>query len=702
MPFPKSMMRSVSLLAFVAVVLAQAGCKRNNEESQAADASPAEPAWHLDESKLVSPIRFSVADLDTAKGACTDFSSYVNDKWLAANPIPGDKTSWGPWDVLSLRTLGIQRQLAERAAGKATPTGVEKIIADFWVSGMDEARINAQGITPLNERLAAIDALRDGPAISDYLRKIAARGENPLFAFFPSADFKNSSMNMGYAAQGGLGLPDRNYYFDADKKAIREAYEKHIAKVLELSGIAADQAARDARAVLAFETRLARPSKSQEDLSRDVSLFYNPVTLGAADKLTPGFSWSAFFEAQGIAAPEKFSLAVPAFHQEVSRMLTSVPIAQWQSYLRYHLVDDASPYLSDAFATEHFDFHDKTVAGQKEQRPRWKRVLATIDDGAGEAMGQLYVDVAFPAPSKVRMEELVANLREALKLRIENLAWMTDATKKKALDKWATFTPKIGYPDKWREWTGLSTQRDSYLENVLAAQSFNHEWQIGKIGKPVDKTEWEMSPQTINAYYNPFQNEIVFPAAILQAPFFDPQADDAMNYGAIGSVIGHEMTHGYDDQGSRFGPTGNFEEWWTKTDAAKFKALTGKLVKQYSGYEAAPGLKVNGNLTLGENIADLGGLSVAYDAMQRATAGKPDPRIDGLSRDQRFFLGWATAFRTQYTPELSKVLVASNPHAPDLVRANGAPTNVPAFGTAFDCKPGDPMLHTGEQLVAIW
>ena len=424
--------------------------------------------------------------------------------------------------------------------------------------------------------------------------------------------------------------------------------------------------------------------------------------MAAADKLTPNFSWSAFFEAQGIAAPEKFSLAIPAFHQEVSKMLASVPVAQWQSYLRYHLVDDASPYLSDAFATEHFEFHDKTLAGQKEQRPRWKRVLGTIDSGAGEAMGQLYVDVAFPASSKVRMEELVGNLREALKVRIEHLPWMTDATKKKALDKWATFTPKIGYPDKWRDWTGLATQRENYLENVLAAQAFNYQWQIGKIGKPVDKTEWEMSPQTINAYYNPFQNEIVFPAAILQAPFFDPKSDDAMNYGAIGSVIGHEMTHGYDDQGSRFGPTGNFEEWWTKEDAAKFKALTGKLVKQYNNYEAAPGLKVNGNLTLGENIADLGGLSVAYDAMQRATAGKPDPRIDGLSRDQRFFLGWATAFRTKFTPEMLKILVSSNPHAPDLVRASAAPTNVPAFATAFNCKAGDPMLHSGEQLVVIW
>ena len=596
----------------------------------------------------------------------------------------------------------MQRQLAERAAAMPAPTGIEKIVADVWSSGMDEARVNAQGLSPLKGRLAAIDGLKDGPAVADYLRKVAADGENVLFGFGPEADFKNSAMNLAYAMQGGLGLPDKTYYFDADKKPIREAYVSHVARVLELSGVAGDQAAAQARTVLAFETRLARASKSSEDLARDASLYYNPTTPAAADKLTPNFPWTAFFAAQGIAAPEKFSLAMPAFHQEVSRMLVDVPPAQWQSYLRYHLVDEASPYLSDDFATEHFEFHDKTLAGQKEQRPRWKRVLGAINDGAGEAMGQLYVGVAFPPSSKVRMQELVGNLREALKLRIEHLAWMSDATKQKALEKWATFTPKVGYPDKWRDWTGLATQRDSYIDNVFAARTFNYRWELGKIGKPVDRTEWEMTPQTINAYYNPFQNEIVFPAAILQAPFFDPQADDPLNYGAIGAVIGHEMTHGYDDQGSRFGPTGNFEVWWSKDDAAKFKALTGKLVQQYDGYETAPGLKVNGNLTLGENIADLGGLSVAYDAMQRASAGKPDPRIDGLSREQRFFLGWATAWRTKFTPELLEVLVSSNPHAPDLVRASAAPKNVPAYASAFDCKPGDAMVHSGEQLVEIW
>jgi len=696
----RRIVRFVVLPAIAAALLGQAGCNRASEPKTAP--ATAAPAWKLDESKLTAPIRFGVADLDPAKGACTDFAGYANAKWLAANPIPGDKSSWGAFDVLELRSLGIQRQLAERAAGEAAPTGLEKIVADFWATGMDEARVNAAGITPLKDRLAAIDALSDSQSVAGYLRKVSAAGENSLFAFFPLADFKNSAMNMAYAMQGGLGLPDKTYYFDKDKKSIRDAYEKHIARVLELSGVPADKAEGQAKTVLAFETRLARASKSSEDVSRDVSLYYNPTTPAAADKLTPNFSWTAFFAAQGIKIPEKFSLAIPAFHQEVSRMLADVPVEQWQSYLRYHLVDDVSPYLSDAFTNEHYEFHDKTLSGQKEQSPRWKRVLGAIENGAGEAMGQLYVDVAFPPSSKARMQELVNNLHEALKVRIERLTWMSDETKKKALEKWATFTPKIGYPDKWRDWTGLATQRDSYVANVFAAQTFNYRWAIGKIGKPVDKTEWGLTPQTINAYYDPTQNEIVFPAAILQSPFFDPSADDALNYGSIGAVIGHEMTHGYDDQGSRFGPTGNFEEWWAKDDAVRFKALTGKLVRQYDSYDAAPGLKVNGHLTLGENIADLGGLSVAYDAMQRATAGKPDPRIEGLTRDQRFFLGWATAFRSQYTPEQLKVLVASNPHAPDLVRASGAPKNVPAFATAFDCKAGDPMLHSGDQRVAIW
>ena len=691
--------RLISLSA-AAVFTVLTGCQRAPDEQKAAP--PA--AWTLDESKLQQPIRFVASDLDPAQSACKNLDAYANGKWLAANAIPADESGWGAFLILNKRSLGVRQQLAEHIAAEPNATGIDKIIGDFWATGMDDKKANELGIAPLKDRLAAIDALTDGPSVAEHLRRISASGENPLFGFGPQADFKDSTMNVASAFQGGLGLPDSTYYSLADKKPIRDAYEKYIAKLFELSGTAPADAAKQATTVLAFETRLAKASKSSEQLSRDVELYYHPVKMAEADKLSPNFPWTKFFESQKVATPEWFSLGIPAFHQEVSKMLADVPVAQWQSWLRFKLIDDAAPYLGDNFVSARFDFYGKTLAGQQEQRPRWRRVLGFIEASAGEAMGQRYVEVAFPASSKARMLELVNNLREALKVRIENLAWMSDATKKKALEKWAAFNTKIGYPDKWRDWTGLTTSRDSLYGNVAAANAFNYRWNLDKIGKPVDKDEWGLTPQTINAYYDPQRNEIVFPAAFLQPPFFDPQADDAINYGAIGAVIGHELTHGYDDQGSRFGPSGNFEVWWTKEDAAKFKALTDKLVTQYNGYTAAQGLteKVNGNLTLGENIADLGGINIAYDAFQKAVAGKPDPKIDGMTRDQRFFLGFAAAWRSKYTPELTKLIVASDPHAPDGVRASGTPTNVDAFAKAFGCKEGDPMVNSGAKKIVIW
>lgn len=691
--------RLLSMTA-AAVLTVLTGCQRASEEK--AVAQPA--AWTLDESKLQQPIRFAASDLDPAQSACTNLDAYANGKWLASNPIPADESGWGAFLVLNKRSLGVRQQLAEHIAAKPDATGIDKIIGDFWATGIDEKKLNELGIAPLKERLAAIDALTDGPSVAEHLRTISAAGENPLFGFGPQPDFKDSTMNVASAFQGGLGLPDSTYYSLADKKPIREAYEKYIAKLFELSGTAPADAAKQAASVMAFETRLAKASKSSEQLSRDVALYYHPVKIAEADKLAPNFPWTKFFESQKVATPEWFSLGIPAFHQEVSKMLGDTPVATWQSWLRFKLIDDASPYLSDNFVSARFDFYGKTLAGQQEQRPRWRRVLGFIENSAGEAMGERYVEVAFPPSSKARMVELVDNLRAALKTRIENLAWMSDATKKKALEKWAAFNTKIGYPDKWRDWSGLATSRDSLYGNVAAANAFNYRWNLDKIGKPVDKDEWGLTPQTINAYYDPQRNEIVFPAAFLQPPFFDPEADDAVNYGAIGAVIGHELTHGYDDQGSRFGPSGNFEVWWTKEDAAKFKALTDKLVTQYNGYTAAPGLteKVNGNLTLGENIADLGGLNIAYDGFQKAVADKPDPKIDGLTRDQRFFLGFAAAWRSKYTPELTRLIVASDPHAPDGVRASGTPTNMDAFAKAFGCKEGDAMVNSGDKKIAIW
>ncbi|MBD8636840.1 MULTISPECIES: M13-type metalloendopeptidase [unclassified Stenotrophomonas] len=694
------------VLLTLAVSAALVGCGKS--EAPATEGAASTPAatpeattYTLDQAKLPAYNAFQPSDLDSTLDACTAFGDYVNSKWLAANEIPADRTSWGAFTILDERSVAVQHQLAEQVAQVKNPNHIEKVVGDLWATGMDEAKINAQGIEPLKADLAAIDALNDKGAIAAYLRDSAAKGENVLFGFGAEADFKNSAVNMAYASQGGLGLPDKTFYTEASKADKLKAYQAHVAKVLELAGVPAADAAKQAQDVVALETRLAKASKSSVELSRDVSLFYHPVTLADADTLTPNFSWTEFFKAQGVAAPEKFSLAIPSFHEEVSKALGDTDPAVWKAYLRFHTVDSASPYLSDAFANENYEFYGKTLNGQKEQKPRWKRVLGTIENGAGEAFGQLYVKVAFSPEAKAKMETLVKNLAAALKERIQGLSWMSAETKAKAIAKWETFTPKIGYPDKWRDWSGLDTGRDSFLGNVRAANAFNYKFNLAKIGQPVDKTEWGMTPQTVNAYYNPLQNEIVFPAAILQPPFFDPNADDALNYGGIGAVIGHEMTHGYDDQGARFGPTGNFEEWWADADKKNFQGLTGKLVKQFDGYKV-DGQAVNGSLTLGENIADLGGLATAYDALQKASEGKEDPKIDGFTRDQRFYFNWATVWRTKYTPENAKVRLATDPHAPAQFRAMGAPSNLPTFAAAFQCKAGSPMVRAGDAQVVIW
>jgi putative endopeptidase len=477
----------------------------------------------------------------------------------------------------------------------------------------------------------------------------------------------------------------------------------YIAQALTLSGVDAAQAKIQAQAVMDFETRLAKASLSRIEL-RDPAKRYNPVSAADADKLTPNFSWTALFDTLKVPAAQKFSLAQPAFFSEVNAMLTEVPASTWQAYLRFHTVDDAAPYLSSAFEKANFDFYGSTLRGQKEMQPRWKRVLESVNSSIGEGLGQLYVDAVFPAESKVQMQHLVENLSVALKARLEKLEWMSEDTRKKALEKWASFTPKIGYPDKWRDWSGFETNADSYLGNMQAARAFNYRYMLDKVGKPVDKTEWGMTPQTVNAYYNATKNEIVFPAAILQAPFFDAKADPALNYGGIGAVIGHEMMHGYDDSGSQFAANGNFDNWWTDSDRKAFTGRTDQLVAQFDGYESLPGVNVKGKLTLGENIGDLGGLTVAYDALQMALKENPKANVavDGHSQDQRFFMNWATVWRRNFTDGELRVRLNTDPHAPANFRANGAPSNMPAFAQAFECKPGDAMVRADDKRVVIW
>ena len=695
MKSPKILLLSLSITA------ALAACQKPAEPAATA-AKPAQAA-----AELPPLAAFNVADLDTSKNACVNLADFVNSKWLAANPVPSDKTSWGSFEMLDERSVAASKGIAEAAAANTGATGIEKLVGDLYASGMDTAKVEAAGIAPMQPMLDRIAALKTPADIAQYLRDEFVAGRGEVFAFGAEADFKKSSQKIGYAFQGGLSLPEKAYYLedgpDGKYKAIREAFVQHVSKQLQNAGVAAADADTQAKDVLAFETRLAKASLSPIEL-RNPENQYHYVTIADADKASPNFKWSEFFKANGVQA-DGFSLSQPKFFAEFDKMLVDVPLAQWQAYLRINAIDGMAPYLADKFNDERFDFYSRTLRGQKDQKPRWKRVMDTVENTAGEALGQLYVKQYFPAESKAAMETLVGNLSQALKARIEGLEWMSPETKAKAMDKWASFTPKIGYPDKWRSWEGLATSRDGYVQNVLAAAKFNHAYEMAKIGKPVDRSEWGMSPQTVNAYYNPLMNEIVFPAAILQPPFFDLKADPALNYGGIGAVIGHEMLHGYDDQGSQFDATGNFNNWWTKADRDGFESRTAKLVKQFDDYVAIDGLHVKGQLTLGENIADLGGLNVAWDAYQKALAdaGKSgDDKIDGYTENQRFFMNWATVWRRAFTPDELKVRLNTDPHAPANFRAIGAPSNMPAFATAFGCKAGDPMVRAEDQRVVIW
>ena len=650
---------------------------------------------------------FDMSRLSSNISPCQDFNGYVNAKWVAANPIPADRTRWGSFDQLGEKSLNDQHALvlqADTDADHATAGSIEQKIGWLWRSGMNEAAVEKAGAQPIQTELTRIDAIKNTGDLVDYLGDSAARGEGFLFNFGSGADFKDSKMQIAFAFQGGLGLPTNEYYTQAQYEPIRKAYTQYIARMLELAGAKPAEAQQQAQQVLVLETRLAKASLAPTQL-RDLDNQYHFVSFADADKQTPNFNWEKFFAMQGAATGNGFSLSQPVFFAEMGRMLADVPVAQWQAYLRFHEIDGAAPFLSTPFQQASFAFNDQTLNGQKEMKPRWKRVLGAVNQSMGMGLGELYVAKYFPPESKARAEVLVDNVRNALKARIENLDWMSAATKQKAIDKWNTFLPKIGYPDKWRDWSGLTLVSDNYYANAAAATRFNYQYEMSKVGTPTDRHEWGMTPQTVNAYYNPTDNTINFPAAILQPPFFYANGDDAINYGGIGAVIGHESSHGYDDEGSQFDAQGNNVNWWTKADLDKFDARTKVLVDQFNGYSPLPGLHVNGQLTLGENIGDLGGLNAAYDALQVALKNNPKEaagKIDGMTEDQRFFLNWARVWRENMRPELTKVLVNSNPHAPSKFRAIGAPSNMTAFADAFQCKAGDKMVRSGAQQVKIW
>jgi putative endopeptidase len=702
----------------VSLALSLTACGKSDEQASAPAPAPAATAPTTSKTTAAPAAAattavatiFDVSELDPNIKACADFNGFVNAKWVAANPIPADQSSWGAFNILNEKSLKSQHDIVDEAAknaDSAKPGSIEQKIGWLYHSGMDEATIEKNGFDPIKPKLDAIAALKTGTDVADFITKSYANGDAQVFQFGASGDFKHADTQIGFANEAGLGLPTKDYYTKPEYKDIRDAYVAYIAKALELTGVAEADAKKQADDVLKFETALAAASLSPVE-ERDIKNEYHFVTVKEADKVTPHFSWDKFFDAQGVKIDKGFSLSQPKFFAQFDKMLASTPVDQWQAYLRFHAIDDASPYLSKNFQDNKFAFFGTTLAGQPQQRPQWKRVLGAVNASMGEALGQLYVAKEFTPEAKQRAEELVTNVRNALKARIENLDWMSADTKAKAIDKWNKFLPKIGYPDKWRDWSGLDIKPDNYYANILAASKFNYDYDIAKIGKPTDRKEWGMTPQTVNAYYNPSDNTINFPAAILQPPFFDAKADDAINYGGIGAVIGHEASHGFDDQGSQFDGDGNQKDWWTKEDKTKFDGRTDKLVKQFDAYaplKDKPDLHVNGKLTLGENIADLGGLNVAYDALQTALKANPteaSQKIDGYTEDQRFFLNWARVWRGSMREKTSIVRINTDPHAPMGLRAMGAPSNMPAFATAFECKAGDAMVRPAETQVKIW
>ncbi|HWU78315.1 MAG TPA: M13 family metallopeptidase [Rhodanobacter sp.] len=706
----KQYLKPLALAVSLALSLTACGKHESAPASAPPSSASAAPATAGTTAAAADKSIFDVNELGAPTEACTDFNQFVNAKWVAANPIPDDRARWGAFDKLADDSLNTQHTIVEDAAkdaDKAAAGSIEQKIGYLYKSGMDDAAIDKAGFDPIKPKLAAIDKLKNGKDVANYLDHSFAQGDMQVFQFGASADFKHADTQIGYTFQSGLGLPTKDYYTDPKHADLRKAYLDYIARTLELTGVSAADAKKQAEEVMAFEMKLADASLAPVEL-RTPENQYHFVSVKEADKVTPHFSWEDFFKAQGVTIDKGFSLSQPKFFAEFDKLLATAPASQWQAYLRFHTIDDASDALSKNFRDNRFAFYGKTLAGQPQQKPRWKQVLGAVNGAMGMALGELYVKQEFTPEAKQRAEELVTNVRNALKARIENLDWMSAETKAKAVAKWETFLPKIGYPDKWRSWEGLTIVPDNFYANLEAASKFNYDYDIAKIGKPTDRKEWGMTPQTVNAYYNPSDNTINFPAAILQPPFFDAKADDAINYGGIGAVIGHEASHGFDDEGSQFDGAGNNVNWWSKDDRAKFDARTAKLVQQFNDYtpiKDQPDAHVNGKLTLGENIADLGGLNVAYDALQVALKQHPEEankKIDGYTEDQRFFLNWARVWRGNIREKQALLRLNTDPHAPASLRAIGAPSNMPAFATAFQCKSGDAMVRPADKQVKIW
>lgn len=674
-----------SLLAGVAI-LSIASCQQKTKEETTAK-------------KFID-----LANMDTTVSPGDNFFWYANGGWLKNNTIPESEARWGSFDLLREDNLNkLHTLLDEAAASKAKAGTAEQKVGDFYKSGMDSAAIDKAGLTPLNDVMARIDNIKDANGLVKEIAIMHTQGLSQVFSFYISPDDKDVTKQICQIGQGGLGMPDRDYYFNKDERSakIREAYKAYQVKIMQAMGLDAATAQKAAADVYALEEKLAGASMTRTEM-RDPYKLYNKFSIDDFSKKTPGMNWKAILADMKVTGEDSILVGMPAFMTEVSKQVQSTPVSVWQMYLKFHTVNDMAPYLASNISDANFEFYGKAVSGLEGQKPRWKRVLRVVDGGIGELLGKTYVDKHFSADAKERMLNLVNNLQKTYQDRITRLDWMSEATKQKAIAKLNTFVNKIGYPDKWRDYSKLTIVPDNYVKNIFASSAFDYDFMVSKLGKPVDKTEWFMTPPTVNAYYNPAFNEIVFPAGILAFPFFDKDADDAINYGGIGGVIGHEMTHGFDDQGSKYDADGNLKNWWTDEDAKNFAAKTGIVVDQFNNYTVLDSVHVNGQLTLGENLADLGGLAIAYEAFQKTEQAKKGEKIDGFTPNQRFFLSWAQVWRANTRDAELANRIITDPHSPSEWRTNGPLSNMPEFYEAFGIKPGDKMYRADSIRAKVW
>lgn len=655
--------------------------------------------------EVVKIAAINPANMDTTVAAGTDFYEYACGGWIKNNPLKPEYARFGTFDQLLENNQEQLRVLIEELSATPHEAGsVAGKIGALYAMGLDSTKLNADGVAPVKEELAAINALATKSDVSKMVATLHKEGMAPFFALFVGADEKNSAMNIVQLYQAGIGMGDRDYYLleDEGSAKMRDAYRAYINKLFTLAGSSPEQADAAVDAVMKIEKAIAEISYGREDL-RDSQKNYNKLAYEDFKKIESPLDWDVYFESMGLAGLKELDAKQINFYKDMNKALQNTTVDEQKYYLAFNLLSAAAPYLSDDFVDADFEFYGKVMSGKQEQQPRWKRSLNTVNGALGEAVGEMYVEKYFPASSKEKMLTLVGNLQTALSERINGLEWMSDTTKAKAQEKLAAFTVKIGYPDKWRDYSGLEIKDDSYWANVRRSNIFDMAYQLADVDKPVDKSRWHMNPQTVNAYYNPTTNEICFPAAILQPPFFNPDADDAVNYGAIGVVIGHEMTHGFDDQGRNYDKDGNLIDWWTAEDAVRFTERADKLVDQYDQIIVIDTLHANGRFTLGENIADHGGLLVAHQAYLNSLKGKETPApIDGFTNEQRFFLGYATLWGQNIRPEEIRRRTKIDPHSLGKWRVNAALRNIAPFYAAFDIKEGDPMFMAPADRVVIW